>query len=222
MLTEAAVAPGNKGLVSPCQQQLLWLLEAHRASIAWQAMEDSSLPSLLPHRYPQLLLSGRSPPSHMQVNPMLCSMLCYSVGARSLAFPEHRGPVFKSSYRCTPIAPLKSLNSAPLLSGNLPHCGCQEICFPKAQKVPSLSTMSDYGRAPVSPLKSEDDTRFPTEGRKIVTWYWVGGTRRTASPRCTEAQHFPLHLPAGQSCLSCSKAQIPASPLNSNLLLCRC
>jgi hypothetical protein len=32
-----------------------------------------------------------------------------------------------------------------------------------------------------------------------------------ASPRCTEAQHFPLHLPAGESCLSCGRAWIPSS-----------
>jgi hypothetical protein len=37
-----------------------------------------------------------------------------------------------------------------------------------------------HGRAPASPLKTKN-TRLPTEGRKAIKYYSVGGTRRPAS-----------------------------------------
>jgi hypothetical protein len=79
--------------------------------------------------------------------------------------------------------------------------------------------MPDNGRTPASPLKSEN-TRFPTEGRTAVTCYSVGGTRRPASPRCSEVQHFPPCLPAGEPNLSCWRSGILAPPLSGNPLFC--
>jgi hypothetical protein len=59
----------------------------------------------------------------------------------------------------------------------------------------------------LTPTSKSEDVRFHTEGRKTVTCYCVGGTRRPDSRRCTEAQHFNLCLPEGQSCLSCLTAE---------------
>jgi hypothetical protein len=64
----------------------------------------------------------------------------------------------------------------------------------KVQRSPVLTTMLDSWRAPISLSKSEN-ARFPTEGRKAVICYSVDSTRRPTSPKCTEAQHFPPHLP---------------------------
>jgi hypothetical protein len=76
---------------------------------------------------------------------------------------------------------------------------------PKVHRSPVLSTVPDSGRAP-TPLSESRNARFPIERWKAVTCYLVGSARMPASPRCTEAQHFPLHLPAGESCLSCGRA----------------
>jgi hypothetical protein len=80
---------------------------------------------------------------------------------------------------------------------------------PKVHRGSALPTVPDNRRGPVPMLKSES-VRFPTEGRKTVTCYSVGSTRRPASPRCTEAQRFPWHLPAGESHLLC-KSWNPSS-----------
>jgi hypothetical protein len=86
---------------------------------------------------------------------------------------------------------------------------------------PRASTTLGTGKASTFLLKREN-TRFPTEGGKAVTCYSVGGTRRPASPRRSEAQHFPWHQPAGESNLPCLRAGTPAPPLSGNLLLCSC
>jgi hypothetical protein len=61
-----------------------------------------------------------------------------------------------------------------------------------------LPTVSEKWRAPAAPSKSEN-TNFPTEGRKAVTCYFVDSSRKLASPKCTEAQHFTS--PTGESIL---------------------
>jgi hypothetical protein len=86
---------------------------------------------------------------------------------------------------------------------------------------PSLPTVPDNQTALTPPSQSKN-ARFPTEGRKAITCYSAGGTRSTVSPRYTEAQHFTLCLPTGESYLSCSRAGIPAPPLSGNPLLSWC
>jgi hypothetical protein len=49
--------------------------------------------------------------------------------------------------------------------------------------------MPGHRRDFTSPLKSKN-TKFPTEGRKAVTCYSVGGTRKPASPRSSEAHAY--------------------------------
>jgi hypothetical protein len=143
---------------------VLWLLEAHAPAEVdpkgsstllapkIQAYQLYCLISML-----NLLLSGRSPPPHTQVNPRL-----HALHQEASLSAGHRGPAVttKPSHRNTPTAPSKSWSPSPPLTGNLPHCGCQEICFPKVQKSPSTPTVLHHGRAPASPLRIEN-TRLP-------------------------------------------------------------
>jgi hypothetical protein len=122
----------------------------------------------------------------------------------------------KPSHERVPTAPSKSRNPAPPISGNLSFCACQETRCPKAQKGQAFPTVSNHRTVLASPLESKN-ARFPTELRKAVTYYLVCGTRRPASRKCTEAQHFPPHLPAGESCLPCLSTGTPAPPLSDNL-----
>jgi hypothetical protein len=143
-----------------------------------------------------LLLSVRSPLPHVQVNPRLHALtFCWDQDPLQIAEVHSQHQAFLQG---APIALSKVRNAAPPLSGSLPHCGCQEIYFPKAQKCPGLYTMLDHRRALVSPLKTKN-TSFPSEERKAIICYSVGGTRKLASPSCSEAHHFPLHLPSGDS-----------------------
>jgi hypothetical protein len=68
---------------------------------------------------------------------------------------EHRGSVLttKPSGRRAPTALSKSGNPTLPLSSNLPLCGCQETCFPKAQKGPVLPTIPGHGESPSSFFK---------------------------------------------------------------------
>jgi hypothetical protein len=144
--------------------------------------------------------------------------------------PPHRAQRPSANHQApcgiVPTAPSKSGNPALLLSGSLPFCGCQDTCFPKTQKGPVLLTVPAYERDPTSPLKTKS-AKFPTQGRKAVTYYSVSGTRRPASwgaqrpttPHCAWQLESPC-LPAGEPCLSCPGAGNPAPPLSSNPLLC--
>jgi hypothetical protein len=53
-------------------------------------------------------------------------------------------------------------------------------------------------------------------GRKAITCYSAGSTRRPVSPRCPEIPWFTLHHTAGESYLFCPRAEIPAPPLCGN------
>jgi hypothetical protein len=76
---------------------------------------------------------------------------------------EHRGPVLitKPSYGRVPTALSKNRNPA------LP--GYQETCFPKEQKGLVLPTVPDHGKTHSSTLNTKN-AKFPTEGRKAVTY----------------------------------------------------
>jgi hypothetical protein len=140
------------------------------------------------------LLSFRSQLLNAQVNPRLHALVfCWQQGA---SLPtDHRALTTKPSCERAPAAPSKSGNPVPPLSGNLPHWGCQETFFPKAQKGADFPPLPDHGRAPASLLKREN-TRFPTEGRKAITCYgWAApdglhpqGARRPSTPHCASLQ----------------------------------
>jgi hypothetical protein len=135
-----------------------------------------------------LLLSARSQLPHPQVNNIL--LFCWCQEASLLRGDGDPALTTKPSHGKAPTAQSKSKNPALLLSGNLPLCECQETYFPNEQKGPS--TIPNHKRAPASPLNSEN-TRFSSEGRKAVTCYSVGSTRRPSSqsaqrpssPQCT-------------------------------------
>jgi hypothetical protein len=137
-------------------------------------------------------------------------MLGYSAGTKMLPFPQSMEAQITNKVSCerAPAAPSNSGNPALPLS-NLPLCGCQDPCFSKPQKDPVVPTMSKDARDSTSLLKNEN-ANFPTERRKAVTCYSVGGTRR---PRFSEAQHFLLHQPAGVSLQSQSKSCNPISSI---------
>jgi hypothetical protein len=78
--------------------------------------------------------------------------------------------------------------------------------FPSTERGGPASPLSLTALAP--PSKS-DNARFPTEGRKTITCYCTGNTRSPVFSRYTEAQHFTLHLPAGELYFSCPRAGIP-------------
>jgi hypothetical protein len=65
-----------------------------------------------------------------------------------------------------------------------------------------LPTVPNHSKAPTSPLKNKN-ARFPTEGKKAVTYYSVSGTRRPASQRAQRpsAPHYTWQL------------EIPYSPI---------
>jgi hypothetical protein len=88
------------------------------------------------------------------------------------------------------------------------------------QNMEALPTVPDSKRA-LAPPKSKNAI-LPTEGQKAITCYSAGSTRSPVTLSYREAQHFTLHLPAGQPCLSCPRDGISAPPLSSNLLLCWC
>jgi hypothetical protein len=92
---------------------------------------------------------------------------------------------------------------------------------PRIHRDAFLSIVVDSWRISTSPSKTKN-ARFSTEGRKAVTCYSVGSTRRSASPKCTEAPNFPPRLLAGESSLPSVSVGIPAPPLSGNLLLCSC
>jgi hypothetical protein len=75
--------------------------------------------------------------------------------------------------------------------------------------------VSESKRALALPSKSKN-SRFPTEERKTITCYSAGSIRSSVSPRYTEAQHFTLHLPAGELRLSSTRTGIPGPPLSGN------
>jgi hypothetical protein len=70
-----------------------------------------------------LLLSARSPPTHMQVNPRFHSLLICWHQKASLPI-VYGGPVLTTNSSCGRVlaAPSKSRNPDPQLSGNLPLC----------------------------------------------------------------------------------------------------
>jgi hypothetical protein len=85
---------------------------------------------------------------------------------------------------------------------------CHEASLPTEHGDPVLPTVSDSKRALAPPSKS-NNTRFPTEGRKAITCYSIGGTKNPVPPRYAEGQQFTLLLPARESCLSCARTGIP-------------
>jgi hypothetical protein len=91
----------------------------------------------------------------------------------------------------------------------------------KVHRSPALCTVLDRWRVSMS-LSKRENVRSPTEGRKAVTCYSVDGTRRPASPKCTEAQHFPPHWPAGESISPYLRAGTLTPPLSGSPLLCSC
>jgi hypothetical protein len=96
------------------------------------------------------------------------------------------------------------------------------LCYSaETRRLPSPQTME--AKTPHSlPARQQSlpHQRFPTERRKAITCYSAGNTRSPVSPRYTEAQCFTLHLPTGQSGLSCPRAGIPVPPLSGTLPLC--
>jgi hypothetical protein len=98
---------------------------------------------------------------------------------------------------------------------------CQESSFPTEHEGTALPIVPDTKRA-LTPLPKSKNDRFPTEGRKTVTYHSAGGTRSPIPPKYTETQCFMMHLPAEESHLSCPRDGIPATPLSGNPLSCWC
>jgi hypothetical protein len=65
----------------------------------------------------------------------------------------------------------------------------QKASLPTEHRCPALPTVPDSKRALTPPPKSKN-TRFPTEGRKVITCHTAGGTRSPVPTKHTEAQHF--------------------------------
>jgi hypothetical protein len=143
-----------------------------------------------------LLLNARRLLLHSQVIPRLHNLLfCWLQASLSIDYGGLRLIIKPSCGRALTVWS-KSGNPAPLLRGNLPSpsaCGCQETCFPMAQKGLALPTVPNHGRAPTSPLKTKN-IKFSTEGRKAVTYYSVSVTRMPASwgAQRLSAPHWPL------------------------------
>jgi hypothetical protein len=80
---------------------------------------------------------------------------------------EHGGSTLttKSSHGRALAAPSKSRKPSLPLSSNIPFYGCQETCFPKAQKGPVHPNVPDHGRAPASLLKTKNARGSGTEGK---------------------------------------------------------
>jgi hypothetical protein len=82
---------------------------------------------------------------------------------------------------------------------------------PKAHRSPLSPTVPDSWRVPLPPSKSKN-ARFPTEGRKAAACNSVNSTRRPASSKCTEAQHFSLLMANRRVQSPLSKRWNPSSP----------
>jgi hypothetical protein len=137
----------------------------------------------------------------------LSTYISYSAAARRLASQVHRGSALPTTPACGRVpSPLSKIwNPSSSFEWQSATLQLPRGLPPKVHRSPVLSTVPDSGRAP-TPLSESRNARFPIERWKAVTCYLVGSARMPASPRCTEAQHFPLHLPAGESCLSCGRA----------------
>jgi hypothetical protein len=115
----------------------------------------------------------------MKVKPKLHAFLFSWCQEASLS-TERGGPVLTTKPFHGRIPTILSKNPTPPQGGNLPFCECQETCFPKVQKGPVLPTIPNHGRVSPSPLKSKN-AKFPTEGRRAITYYSVNGIKRLAS-----------------------------------------
>jgi hypothetical protein len=149
-------------------------------------------------------------------------------------FPPHRawrpGTNYKPSSGWATAVPSKCRNPAPPLSGNLPFCGCQDTCFPKAQKVLPLFTVPGHRRAPGSPLKSK---KWQIAGwgeyscnLQHIEWHQAcfSSTERPSTPHCawqlespappskSENARFPSEGRKGVTCYSASDTRISTSP----------
>jgi hypothetical protein len=114
------------------------------------------------------LLSARSPPAYMQVNPRLHAFLfCWCQEASLLT--EDGGPVLtiKHSHWGSPATPSNSRSLAPLLSDNLSLFGCQETCFFKASKGPELPTVPNHQESSCFSVKDRKMPDSPLRGTKL-------------------------------------------------------
>jgi hypothetical protein len=79
-------------------------------------------------------------------------------------------------------------------------CWCQKASFPREHGGPRFPTVPDSKRASSSKSKK---ARLSTGRRKVMTCSSEDGKRSSVPPSHAENQHFMLHIPAGNSFLSC-------------------
>jgi hypothetical protein len=142
----------------------------------------------------------------MQVDPRTSAALWAPDDSSPMALLPHGHPTLATQCQ----EPITTHLREPQAPGFL-FCWCPEASLPTEHGIPALPTVPDSKRALTPPSKSEG-ARFPTEGRKAVTTYSAGSTRRGPLPQGTQK-------PSASHCTSLQESPVsPVQELEPQLL----